>query len=499
MTESQLLAVALAYAKSEVDKSTLAIQSRIQNELDLLETEKAILARDILKQAIDLIPIKELPPGIVFESHLEDAEKRLRSELTKERNRSLTEQEQQTDAVLSKISEYYSEFSAHDHHDNYSHISHTHTDLADKEHEHSQYALTTDLVFNNEQLTSKILDTNTNILEKLEFQNSNLKTLIDQAIFGVDAKVSAQLDILAHSQQALKESLESAIKKSNDKTASALDEINSNVASNNRDVALAFSGLTNTISKKADRHHEHIEYASFSHVHHDLATKQDTLENSKQIKQLKAVDAHLAEVIEQLRSAISKKLSADEALTKKDIDEAASKITRDVIDSIPAPVPGKDAEEWEFRVNPKDPSIFQFKKATDKKWTSVIPSHVTQPAASFGGYGGGGADVSNSSSVQYEFNGNLVEVDDTDPNNVKVTIDSKTSDVNLRTEEFSLTGKTPTITSAVHNFVTIANCEVVNISTRKPAFVDIAVSVSGDIIVDSLVNLDDYALVLVGV
>lgn len=68
----------------------------------------------------------------------------------------------------------------------------------------------------------------------------------------------------------------------------------------------------------------------------------------------------------------------------------------------------------------------------------------------------------------------------------------------LRTLTYSLTGKTFNVPSTTHGLTNIANREVVNTTTRKPVFVDITVSTGGDIIIESIVNLDGFSLILVG-
>ena len=89
-----------------------------------------------------------------------------------------------------------------------------------------------------------------------------------------------------------------------------------------------------------------------------------------------------------------------EILLKTDLD----KLKKDIIDNIPIPKDGKDAEEWEFRPHPSRKGILVFKKKSQKNWNYIDLNHIVPKIQEYdqqyqsGGYisggGGGGSSVS---------------------------------------------------------------------------------------------------------
>jgi hypothetical protein len=162
--------------------------------------------------------------------------------------------------------------------------------------------------------------------------------------------------------------------------------------------------LSERIDTKSDSSHDHNDlympldknfddaYADINHTHNDILTSIDVLQEKANT---------LEDSVNQVFDELKDKPEYSEILLKSDL----IKLKHEIIDAIPLPKDGKDAEEWEFKPHPSQPGILIFKKESDKNWNYINFNMLIPKAKDFqeqpkgisgfvGGGGGSGSSIS---------------------------------------------------------------------------------------------------------
>lgn len=389
---TQILAAAIAYAKKEIHTQVESIRKDMPVEFS--EAEKSVFASQIIQETLKKVPITELPEGIIFESHLEDQKKKLIKEFLELNNQTNISFNSSFSDLVSKLAIIEAAFNSHDHNEQYSKLSHEH-DYAPSQHDHSQYAEKTELQSLEQNINSRLEDSAISTIEQMSGVNSKIRELsevINNKILDSISSLKKYTDLEIENLQVYINNKIALVQDSVKNLDSDIKQYKTEVAFDKIQTSDEILKIKNELYSKVDSSYKHPGLADKDHKHYDLASTSDVNDLKDQIKTLLATDTHLKNTLFSLQGMVQSKLSKSEALTKKDLQDVIDFMTSDILSKLPPPIPGKDAISWEFRLKPNDPTVFQFKKETDDKWTSVVPAHVVQPPASFLGVGGGGAD-----------------------------------------------------------------------------------------------------------
>ena len=397
---SIVLASAIAYAKKEIRKHIDDLKQQLPEEFS--DEQKKVFSQQIIQQTLQNIPIKQLPPGIIYESHLNDVRNQLVAEFYEKFGEYNETFNNSYSNIVTKIALIESVLSTHDH-PQYSLETHAHDEHYSKlDHDHENYVEKTDFENSNNKISENIVGLEKQLSSKIDEQNQELKNVSEK----IYQKITSSMEVLkANTSQYVNDILEQLSSKEKilrseiDHAVTLIQQNSYNQQKENERVAVQVKNILDSLQSKVDYDYKHPQLAEKDHQHYDLAKLSDLNDVKSEIKTIHATEAHIKNTLFSMQGLLQSKLSKAEALTKQDLQDTVQFITNEVIKNIPAPVPGKDATEWQFRLNPNDPSIFQFKKETDQKWTSVIPPHVVQPQASFLGVGGGGADFRSSGDI----------------------------------------------------------------------------------------------------
>lgn len=319
----------------------------------------------------------------------------------------------------------------HAHDDVYAFVGHTHDYVSTDTHQSNIDSIESNIdsyITNNEQflkyLSNIVQENYTELLQSLDNSNKNLDEISSKLAKGID-DVEFKID-----------TLKSNIKKDINDVTDIIDNVKQNIE---RASLKSFQDVDNKIEKFVD------DIANDISVLNDKIqnyTETQNKSNTYTTKKLEKLDKNLKEFDESNRSETTKidvkltqliddhedleleveeiqskqvslvdglesafdliklKPEYSEILLKTDLD----KLKKDIIDNIPIPKDGKDAEEWEFRPHPSRKGILVFKKKSQKNWNYIDLNHIVPKIQEYdqqyqsGGYisggGGGGSSVS---------------------------------------------------------------------------------------------------------
>lgn len=352
----------------------------------------------------------------------------------------LTETKYELDSYINNIQENFNNYSlnhdhpyaidSHLHDDIYSTVNHTHdyVETAIYQNEISDIKSNIDSYINNNEafakyISSVVQQNYEKLLSSLDLANINLDEVSKKLAKGIDdvdykldtfksntkkdindiieiiddVKKNIQRDLLKSFKD-----VDSKIEKLADDVAEDLSELNDTVYQNKLNYGIdskVLSKRLNELDKLVDLNDEKIHTETTK-----IEVKLNQLENSYNDLELSIDDVQINQEtlksgLDDAFSILAKKPEYSEILLKTDLD----KLKQDIIDAVPVPKDGKDAEEWEFRPHPSRKGILIFKKKSQRNWNYIDLNHIVpkiqeydqqHQSGGFIGGGGGGSSVS---------------------------------------------------------------------------------------------------------
>lgn len=251
--------------------------------------------------------------------------------------------------------------------------------------------------------------------------------------------------------------------------------------------------------------------SDIGHTHEDILTSLDVLQDNQH-----SIEYELNTLLEKLQT----KPEYSEILLKSDLD----KLKKDIINAIPIPKDGKDADDWEFKPHPSRKGILIFKKQSQKNWNYIDLNHIVpkiqeytntqQGGINFGngfaGGGGGGGSGGSSLSILWNnilvstksninFTGTAITSVSTINDITTIQIDAGTGGGgNSNVIKFSkpLTGTHQVVSVSEHGITEVVEKYVKNASGK---IVEVTLTeLNSNITVDSNVPMDNLTLFLLG-
>jgi hypothetical protein len=342
---------------------------------------------------------------------------------------------EELELVLKSINENFDNYSlVHEHpyaldnhnHSQYSTTDHVHDYVENsvyseesRNHTEKLYELNT---YTNEMfkaITSSIEEKYAFLILSLESTNKELDEVSESLATGIDNvehkldnfKSSTRKDIkdLVEIIDVVKKSFAKQLDKMFSKVSKEIEDTSSGIYKTidrvqdkiNSDLDNLEDELSERIDTKSDDGHDHDElymplnknfddaYSNINHTHDDILTSVDVLQEKTD-----TLEVSINKVFEELEN----KPEYSEILLKSDL----VRLKHEIVEAIPIPKDGKDAEEWEFKPHPSQPGILIFKKESDKNWNYInfnmlIPKakdFQEQPKGISGFVGGGGSGSS---------------------------------------------------------------------------------------------------------
>lgn len=326
----------------------------------------------------------------------------------------------------------------------------------------------------------------------------NVKTNIEKALLksfkDVDGRIEKFVDDIANDISILNDKIQNYTEtqnKSNTSTSKKLDKLDNGLKEldeNNRNE-----------SAKID-----VKFNQLRDDHEDLELEVEEIQ-SKQVSLISGLESAF--------DLIKLKPEYFEILLKTDLDA----LKKDIIDNIPIPKDGKDAEEWEFRPHPSRKGILVFKKKSQKNWNYIDLNHIVpkiqeydqqHQSGGFIGGGGGGSSVSilwNNVVVSTNSNINFTGTAITSVTNVDnittVRIDAGTSSGGGGGGNFlkyikNLTGQVNNISLVEHGINNIVNFYIKDSNSRIIEVEDSIIN--GNISLNSNISLTGCVLYIFG-
>lgn len=382
-----------------------------------------------------------------------------------------------------------------------------------------------DFIKNNEvflNYLSNIVKTNYEfLLNSIGASNKNLDDISKKLSKGID-NVDFKLDKFKSETNKdindivkIIDDIKSNIQNQLVKTFKELDvQLNKSIDNIVHDISL----INNKIDSNADLVKEELNHidviletkSDVDHTHNDILNSIDILQENQN-----SIENELNSVLLRLQT----KPEYSEILLKSDLD----KLKKDIINLIPIPKDGKDADDWEFKPHPTRKGILIFKKQSQKNWNYIDLNHIVPKIQEYtstqqrginfgngfagGGGGGGGSSLSIlwnnilvSTKSNINFTGSAITSVITANDITTVRIDAGTSGggSNSPIIKFSkpLTGTNVVVNQSEHNITEIVEKYVKNSSGK---IVEVSITeLNNTITVDSNVALDNLTLFLFG-
>ena len=499
----ELMGVCVSLINREVAKQSKLIEGKFSNQLVSIENLK--LAEQSLSQKIIASEekfIQELPEGIIFEAHLDDAVSSI--------NRSLSELEDnyiklhktlsgEVDRALdsnTRVMDEYQEFrntfdtlvsklnedTDSDDIESVSLLSTVLWKKLDSEIENKSRKISSDIFNVSSELEQYQLLSNLKIQEIIESVRG-VKTDLSSKFERVEIK---RLEVSQEIQNLRKEVLQSA--------ANVKGELNQLESRLNQTVEIATRDLSKDYSKV---NHEHPEYVDQYEL--NLLQQKVEFNNSSIREQSKAI----VDLISDVQSKLTKK----DAVLRSDIPNLSVDIAGKVLERIPKPADGKDGLNWEFKFDPNAVGVLMFKREDENKWQrQYIRGPKGEMGSGPGGFGGGGSvttvdtdytiqvdgeEVTESDTLNFKGDGVVVTVDE----DGKPTVEIEGSPRYL-VEEIQLSGTEYFIDIKNFGFTGYYSYKVVDSNGREVSIVIEENNLEFDIC--SIINMDSLTFIVRG-
>lgn len=502
---NKILGFCIAFLESEVKKQVSVLEDRIPAPLN-----EHALKNEILNDAFEQIPVKELPDSIVFESHLYETEQQLRNVIAEEVSKvlmSVTGLSTKTDLNMSSLKEFLTEktkvlssdLAEHTHDHSYSPLVH----------DHSQYLVEDDLTTLEERIKASLYDISSlteSSLEDIQTSLSAIRDTISSNVLDLSNKLQS---LGVQSEERVKLVDKTLSKLILDTSQSVLDKLSNRVDNLSRELSREILELG---QNKAERDHVHQDLARISQLE-DLRDEVTSLANSiaiarKDILGAEAANRAVEKKIKDVVAKLNDKLNKGEALTKSDLDMVRQKLKQDILQEIPIPEDGKDAKEWEFQWHPTIKGRLMFKREDTLEWKwqdLIVKTSGANPLANYA-WGAGGGDGKHEEPLKILGDGSSITEDARSINfraPLVATSDSQ-GNVNISLDG-DIAGDTPYVANLFGNSFTVlaadhgkrqyADIRVYN-SQRSEVYVSMTQLISGDIIIESVRNLSGCYVVI---
>lgn len=344
----------------------------------------------------------------------------------------LDETKFELDIFTKNVNQSFSKFSElHDH--PYSLDSHLHSDYSTVDHTHdyvstiayTDYANSTDSKletlneFTLESIQSICILVNDNynsLLASIESTNSELDSIstklatsIDDVEFKLDTfksntknDIKDLSDIIDNLKKTIYKDLTKSLDDVSNKIDTEIDKVYDTIDYNIKSTNVSIKSLETSIDADIDDIEVSVDNindaldahtialgllkdgkSDIDHTHEDILTDIDELQEKHQ---------SLEDSINDAFDKIKDKPEYSEILLKTDLD----KLKQEIIDAVPVPKDGKDAEDWEFKPHPSRKGVLIFKKKSQKNWNYLDLNHIVpkmqeyQNQEGFSYIGGGG-------------------------------------------------------------------------------------------------------------
>ena len=468
-----------------------------------------------------------------------------------------TETKNKLDYYIKSIEENFNNYSLnhehpysldiHAHDDVYAFVGHTHDYVSTDIHQSNIDSIESNIdsyITNNEQflkyLSNIVQENYTELLQSLDNSNKNLDEIssklakgIDDVEFKVDtlkSNIKKDINDITKIIDNVKQNIEKASLKSfkdiDNKIEKFADDIANDISILNDEIQnyVETQNKSNTsTTKKLEKLDKSLK--EFDESNRSETTKIDVKltqltddheDLELEVEEIQSKQVTLVDGLESAFDLIKLKPEYSEILLKTDLD----KLKKDIINNIPIPKDGKDAEEWEFRPHPSRKGILVFKKKSQKNWNYIDLNHIVpkiqeydqqhQSGGFIGGGGGGGSSVSilwNNILVSTNSNINFTGTAITSVTNVDnittVRIDAGTSSGGgvggsgaLLKFTKALTGTHIVISQTEHAINNIVNFYVKDANNK---LIDIAdIELNNNITLDSNINLTGCTIYIFG-
>jgi hypothetical protein len=350
--------------------------------------------------------------NVAYQSNLDETRLEL-NEHVKDIQRSLQE--------YATIHDHPYSLDSHEHDTQYSNIDHTHDYVSTDA--YLDYAKTTDGkldVIRDFTLTSVqsicvlIEDRYNNLIKQVQNTNSELDKLTDDLAKNIDdveykldafkSNTKKDINVLTIVIDSVKNTLNRNLVKSfddiNTKFEDKIDDVVEFFTLLESDINTKLKGINKELDNKSDINHNHDDdyaelnhnhdddYADIDHTHMDILTSIDVIQTKHE-----SLENSISDAFNRLKD----KPEYSEILLKTDLD----KLKQEIIDAVPVPKNGKDAEDWEFKPHPTRKGVLIFKKHSHKNWNYIDLNHIIPKPQEYENYnqggilgGGGGASSS---------------------------------------------------------------------------------------------------------
>lgn len=352
-----------------------------------------------------------------------------------------------------------------------------------------------DVEYKVDTLKSSIKKDINDVTDIIDSVKTNIEKVLLKSFKDVDNKIEKFVDDIVNDISVLNDKIQNYTEiqtKTNTYTSKRIDKLDKSLKE--------FDVSNQTEFTKIE-----VKLNQLSDGHKDLELEVDELQSNQE---------SLKDGLDSAFELIKNKPEYSEILLKTDLD----KLKQDIIDNIPIPKDGKDAEEWEFRPHPSRKGILVFKKKSQKNWNYIDLNHIVPKPQEYdqqqytgfigGGGGGGGSSVSilwNNVLVSTNSNLNFIGTgitSVTSVNNVTtVRIDAGTSSGGGGGGNFlryikNLNGNLNSIPLAEHGINNIVNFYIKD-SNNKIIEVEDSI-VNGNITLNSNINLVGCILYIFG-
>jgi hypothetical protein len=326
----------------------------------------------------------------------------------------------------------------HNHDEEYSKLGHEHDYVPNNEFDSyriqsdkKQNSLSAYTIDSVQSICTQVKDNFETLISQIESTNGNLESITDRLATSID-DVEHKLDIFKSNtkkdlndlleiidgiKNKLTKDLAKTFKDVNDKFDKEIDKIYTNIDKNltktNNAIDAVESKLIdnlndladdiNVLNVKSENQQSQIDSLSAGksdkdHTHEDILTSIDVLQETQE---------SLSDSIDTIFGKLKDKPEYSEILLKADLD----KLKQEIIDAVPVPKDGKDAEEWEFKPHPTRKGILIFKKKSQKSWNYIDLNHITPKLHDYDqqgfGYLSGGGAGGGSSGIAVLWNNNI--------------------------------------------------------------------------------------------